>query len=75
MNMISIKQYDDVENPRSVYKIIKIYVDAIENKVTLADFYRKPNNHDNGKISFSWSALAGSEISGYVSSEVLFFWL
>ena len=70
--MISIKQYDDPENLRSFYKIIKIYVDAIaDNKVTISEFYRRPNKLDNGEISFTLSALSGPAISGYVSSELL----
>ena len=64
-----IKHYDDLENPRSFYKIIKIYVDAIaDDKFTIGEFYRRPNNNDNVEISFTWYALGGSEISGYVSS-------
>ena len=63
--LISIKQYDDPQNLRSFYKIIKIYVDAIaENNVTIDGFYRRPKNHDNSEISFKWSTLSGSAISG-----------
>ena len=55
---MAIKQYDDPENPRSFYKIMRTYIDALPMNDENALFYRNPYKKGKGQTTAGFSGVA-----------------